>query len=734
MHPDVAAQPDLTGEPGDRPADSDGTGTVTGAVRRTWRPGRPLRPSRPPRRRRWSRGLAPTALPPTAVSRTAVPSTLVPSSVPPSGGAPSAAQVFPEAARPLTPRPLTPRPPRPAPPSTGTASTRPLATGPTRGTEDTGPERAPTGSSAAAGPPGGAAVGAPGTPRALGSPAVRPGAFGSGSLWARSLQLRVVTATLLVSVILVGVAGWFVLRQVSAGLVANREASAVGESTVGLNRAQALLADSAPGDPSRLITDLAQTLATQGATGPAGLFDVVVLASSGPTASTGEGTPDATQQYAPRASRDVLPDSVPPALRNAVRGTDDVVWGLGPISYSGGRQPEPGVIAGGEISTADAGTFDVFYLYSMADQVRTLGLLRRNIALAGTFLVVLLAAVAATVTRQVVRPVRAAAGIAERYASGNLTERMQVTGVDDIARLADTFNKMATALEDQFLRLEDLSRVQRRFVSDVSHELRTPLTTVRMAADMLFDDRAELPPQMVRSTELLQDQLDRFESLLVDLLEISRFDAGAAALAAAPTDLRPLVNAAVEAVGPLAAAHGCPLLVHAPLQPVTAEVDPRRITRILRNLLANAVDHSEGLPVEVTVAGDDRVAAIVVRDHGVGLSAAEIERVFDRFWRADPARARTTGGTGLGLSISAEDAALHGGRLQVWGVPAGGASFRLLLPVRVDGPLPTQPLPLVPPDARPGSGVGGSAGAAAADGAVPTGRDVTVGAADGRPR
>jgi len=549
VHPDVAAQPDLTVEPGDRPADSDGTGTVTGAVRRTWRPGRPLRPSRPPRRRRWSRGLAPTALPPTAlpptaVSRTAVPSTLVPSSALPSGGAPSAAQVFPEAARPLTPRPPSTSPVSTSPPSSST-----VATGPTRGTEDTGPQRAPTGSSAAAGPRGAAAVGAPGP----------PSAFGSGSLWARSLQLRVVTATLLVSVILVGVAGWFVLRQVSAGLVANREASAVGESTVGLNRAQALLADSAPGDPSRLITDLAQTLATQGATGPAGLFDVVVLASSGPTASTGEGTPDATQQYAPRASRDVLPDSVPPALRNAVRGTDDVVWGLGPISYSGGRQPEPGVIAGGEISTADAGTFDVFYLYSMADQVRTLGLLRRNIALAGTFLVVLLAAVAATVTRQVVRPVRAAAGIAERYASGNLTERMQVTGVDDIARLADTFNKMATALEDQFLRLEDLSRVQRRFVSDVSHELRTPLTTVRMAADMLFDDRAELPPQMVRSTELLQDQLDRFESLLVDLLEISRFDAGAAALAAAPTDLRPLVNAAVEAVGPLAAAHGCPL-------------------------------------------------------------------------------------------------------------------------------------------------------------------------------
>lgn len=522
------------------------------------------------------------------------------------------------------------------------------------------------------------------------------------TVWARSLQVRVVTITLLVSVLLVGAASWFILQQVAAGLVSNRVEEAVRASGVGLTRLRVDAAQADPGDPGQYLTDVAGTLTQQsgGGTGT-GLFDVVVFdvtskAGTGgdPTAVTGAGS-------GPRTSRSVSAASVPSVLRAQLSAgdADSVYYSIGTISYTDGTPTAPGVVVGGRVNTAGDLGYEVFYLYSMADQVDVLGLLERSVALAGTFLVVLLAVVAGTVTRIVVRPLRAAAGIAGSYASGDLSERMVVRGADDIARLAGTFNQMATALEEQFLRLEELSRVQRRFVSDVSHELRTPLTTVRMAADVIYDDRDGLPPRMNRSAELLHDQLDRFEALLVDLLEISRFDAGAAALAAVPTDLRVLIADAVQAARPLAGARGCALVVHEPTSPVTAEVDPRRITRILRNLLANAVDHSEGLPVEVSVDGDGRVAAIVVRDHGVGLLPAETERVFDRFWRADPARARTTGGTGLGLSISAEDAALHGGRLQAWGIPGDGASFRLLVPVRVGGPLVTRPLPLVPADA-----------------------------------
>jgi len=138
--------------------------------------------------------------------------------------------------------------------------------------------------------------------------------------------------------------------------------------------------------------------------------------------------------------------------------------------------------------------------------------------------------------------------IAERLAAGKLEERMQVRGTDDLARLAVSFNKMASNLQRQIRRLEELSRLQRRFVSDVSHELRTPLTTVRMAADLLHESRDQFDPISRRSVELLQNELNRFEELLADLLEISRFDAGAAALDLEDVDLRDIVNRVLEDV------------------------------------------------------------------------------------------------------------------------------------------------------------------------------------------
>src|SRR5205085_11386980 len=134
------------------------------------------------------------------------------------------------------------------------------------------------------------------------------------------------------------------------------------------------------------------------------------------------------------------------------------------------------------------------------------------------------------VTRQIVKPVQHTARIAEMLSAGRLQERLAIRGVDELAKLGTSFNKMADNLQRQIRELEDLSRVQRRFVSDVSHELRTPLTTVRMAADVLHEARDSFDSATARSAELLQTQLDRFEALLSDLLEISRFDAGAATL------------------------------------------------------------------------------------------------------------------------------------------------------------------------------------------------------------
>jgi len=275
---------------------------------------------------------------------------------------------------------------------------------------------------------------------------------------------------------------------------------------------------------------------------------------------------------------------------------------------------------------------------------------------------------------------------------------MEVRGEDDLAMLATSFNQMAASLQRQIVRLEEMSRLQRRFTSDVSHELRTPLTTVRMAADLLHSERDTFDPAVARSAELLQHELDRFEGLLSDLLEISRFDAGFAMLDAEPTDLAPIVRRVVDRLASVAERAGVEVHIAMPDSPVIAEVDPRRIERILRNLVGNAVEHAEARPVLVTLGVDDHAVAVTVRDHGIGLKAGEEKLVFNRFWRADPSRARQTGGTGLGLSIAVEDARLHGGWLEAWGEPGEGAQFRLTAPVRAGDRLTSSPLPLIPDD------------------------------------
>jgi len=357
------------------------------------------------------------------------------------------------------------------------------------------------------------------------------------------------------------------------------------------------------------------------------------------------------------------------------------------------------LVVGTQVATAGT-PVELYYLLPLQaedDLVQFVGLV---VTVTGIALVALLALIAAMMTRLVVQPVRVAARTAQRLSAGLLDQRMQVKGEDDLARLAAAFNQMAANLQRQIVRLEEMSRLQRRFTSDVSHELRTPLTTVRMAADLLFSSREDFDPAAARSAELLQAELDRFEGLLTDLLEISRFDAGFAALDAEPTDLVPVVHRVGERLSSLAERCGVPLEIVTPGTEVIAEVDPRRVERVLRNLVGNAVEHGEGRPVVVTLAADDAAVAVTVRDHGVGLKTGEEKLVFNRFWRADPSRARQTGGTGLGLSISLEDARLHGGWLEAWGASGKGAQFRLTLPVRSGDRLVSSPLRLVPDDAR----------------------------------
>ncbi len=326
------------------------------------------------------------------------------------------------------------------------------------------------------------------------------------------------------------------------------------------------------------------------------------------------------------------------------------------------------------------------------------------------------------VTRQVVVPVRAAARTAERFADGHLSERMPIRGEDDMARLAVSFNDMAESLSRQIAQLEEFGNLQRRFTSDVSHELRTPLTTVRMAADLIYDHSEDLDPALRRSTELMVNELDRFETLLNDLLEISRHDAGVAELSVEAVDLRTTVNSALGNVGHLAEDAGVQMIVDMPDDEVIAEVDPRRVERILRNLIANAIDHAEHKPVRIRMAADEDTVAVTVRDYGVGLRPGEEKLVFSRFWRSDPSRVRRSGGTGLGLAISVEDARLHQGRLEAWGEPGNGACFRLTLPLVRGHKVTTSPLPMKPiaPERNDASGAAaGTRRERACDAALP---------------
>jgi len=340
----------------------------------------------------------------------------------------------------------------------------------------------------------------------------------------------------------------------------------------------------------------------------------------------------------------------------------------------------------------------LYLMFSMSTEQNTIGVVQEDLVLGGIVLVLLLAGITNLVIRLVVRPVRNAAEIAERFAEGHLDERMRVVGEDDVARLAQSYNQMAESIQAQIQQLEEFGQLQRRFTSDVSHELRTPLTTVRMAADVLHASREQFPSGLSRSTELLVDELDRFEALLGDLLEISRLDAGVEELQSEPLDVRSLARSAVNSVQGLVESTNTTIELDLPDTEATAEVDARRVERILRNLLANALDHGEGLPVRLTIAASDTAVAIAVRDYGVGLRTGEAELVFNRFWRADPSRNRRTGGTGLGLAISVEDARLHGGLLEAWGEPGKGACFRLTLPRVPHGDITDSPLPLPPVD------------------------------------
>jgi two-component system, OmpR family, sensor histidine kinase MtrB len=529
--------------------------------------------------------------------------------------------------------------------------------------------------------------------------------------WHRSLQLRVVSTTLVLSVLVIAVLGFFLVQSVAAGLLNSAENSADAQVRDGLTSALGqstinVLAQPLPGDASVAKTT---ARALQQASGSSGNYYLVFIQLTNIPASTvawvGQTDVDIGSTIPPTLITKVTGEQRSQRYDNQNIDTAPPVYDPTTLVYN----PDQGTSVPALAVGVPLGPYyQLYYVFPFTQQQATLLLVQRVLVGVGLALVVLLAAIASLVTRWVVLPVRHAAQAAQRLSAGHLGERMEVLGVDDLAALATSFNEMAASLQGKLRELEELSNVQRQFVSDVSHELRTPLSTIKMAADLLFEFRGDLDPAGARSVELLASQLERFESLLVDLLEISRFDAGAATLDTELVDVCDLVRRSADDAQQLAERRGSRIEFRLPATGCFAEADRRRVERILRNILVNAVEHGEGKDVVVTTAIDSDAVAVSVRDYGVGLRPGEEQKVFDRFWRADPARARTIGGSGLGLAISLEDARLHGGWLQAWGERGKGSVFRLTLPRVAGQPLAGSPLALGPDEAEIVTSLNGS--------------------------
>ncbi|MDT0275150.1 MtrAB system histidine kinase MtrB [Blastococcus goldschmidtiae] len=502
--------------------------------------------------------------------------------------------------------------------------------------------------------------------------------------WRSSLQVRVGAITMVVAGSVVVIVSLVLFSQIRDQLLSVKRQAAIDQAQAGVLYAQGEIAGIAPGDAASVRATLDRTVtALQRSGGAAGDFDVVMTYRTGDREVSG-------------TSRAFVYPALPADLRADVDAGNQS-YRYDEIPDDAG-EPRASLVVGAPVQGDTAGTeqIELYYVFPLTQEAESLALIRSTVVISGFALTMFVVGIGVLVTRLVVDPVRRAAGTAQRLAEGQLEERMTVRGEDDLARLATSFNAMADSLQRQITQLEGLSQLQQRFTSDVSHELRTPLTTVQMAADVLHGARGDFPPHVARSAELLRAELDRFEGLLTDLLEISRYDAGAAVLEAESTNLGALVARVAAGMYSLAERHGCELTVDRAEEDVIAEVDARRVERILRNLVGNAIEHGAGRPVEITLAANRTAAAVTVRDHGVGLTPADAQHVFDRFWRADPSRVRSVGGSGLGLSISLEDARLHGGWLQVWGQPGSGAQFRLTLPLVAGGELTSAPLALRP--------------------------------------
>lgn len=509
-----------------------------------------------------------------------------------------------------------------------------------------------------------------------------------------SLSLRtavVMTAFAVITLMLFSVV---VTERLTSTIFESRRTVVLEDAAVRYSQAHAAMQQSLATSPDQvqesarqIVENIQNTASSNGAV-------AVVLLRSPEASSTFR-----VNEIVPQGAQELIT----PELRRAVNTSESAQWQSVTLNPSqaakgwwdfSGESPTPGIVTGSIVNLPRAGSHELYIVYSLAADQAMVSTTMNVLLVASLPILILLPFVVFWGIYRLLRPVQKTARAASSLAEGNLDVRVPVEGSDEMAQLGQAFNNMATSLQTQITEYDELAKLQQRFVSDVSHELRTPLTTIRMAEEMIWLERDELSPVSKRSAELLHGQVERFEVMLADLLEISRLDAQSAQLEAESTDIRPIVTKVVEATSELATHQHVTISVDAPSERLAAQIDERRIERVLRNLIVNAIEHAENGPVDVTLRGNETSIAVRVRDYGMGMTPETAARVFDRFFRADPARARTTGGTGLGLSIASEDVHLHHGILRVHGELGKGSAFLMVLPRNLGTPIDTEDLPL----------------------------------------
>ena len=506
-------------------------------------------------------------------------------------------------------------------------------------------------------------------------------------LWVHSLQFRSVTSAGIMMLIAFIAVGTSLSNQIATSLFENKKNQALEESIKGFDNVQSVFDGSSEArTDSEIRRNVTRALTLLDASGDTQRRWVLVPLDQ-----------QSKKGFIPEQSGDNALDAatIPEDFKSTVRDSPGgVFWEKKDLSEpeKSNGEPYPALIIGTSVSIPQNPDYGLFVVYDLSESSSTITYIDVVLGTGFTVLLILVLSIVWFVTRLAVRPITLTAITAEKLAAGDLNRRVSVRGKHQAARLGISFNKMADSLQDQITQLERLSTLQQRFVSDVSHELRTPLSTVRLSSELLYDSRDTLNPVQSRSVELMHNQVDRFQALLSDLLEISRFDAGSAVLNIDAEDFMSVLNDVLVEVIPHLERTGTRLIVHSEQAHIDIDIDRVRIERVLRNLLFNAIEHGESKPVDIYIATNATNLGVAVRDHGIGLSEEEAAQVFNRFWRADTSRKRTLGGTGLGLSITAEDVRLHGGRIEAWGMKGKGACFTMNLPLVHGGELGPSPV------------------------------------------